>query len=139
MLRTMALIAVYVVGSDRKSDEEPMDEKERKVAIEVSRQMFSSETWQDRLFFRDLKPDELEKTAQGCQAGLESIMVDIGNDRERLFDELKEQALLLREHYSFSEDKDWDAWDREKDNNSNYSGTQLIDITCDFFKPEFNS
>jgi len=106
MLRAMALIAVYVAGSDRKSSEDPIDEKEAKVAIEVSSKMFESEEWQDRLFFRDLKPDELEKTTQGCQAGgLGSIRVDIGNDREKIIDELEEQVNLLREHYSYTEDK----------------------------------
>ena len=76
------------------------------MAIEVSSKMFESEEWQDRLFFRDLKPDELEKTTQGCQAGgLGSIRVDIGNDREKIIDELEEQVNLLREHYSYTEDK----------------------------------
>ena len=121
MLRTMALIAVYVAGSDRKSSEDPIDEKEAKVAIEVSGKMFESEEWQDRLFFRDLKPDELEKTTLGWKAGgMEFIRADIGNDRDMIFDELKDQVNLLKEHYTYSEEKDWDNWDREEGNNTQF-------------------
>jgi hypothetical protein len=119
MLGTMALVAVYVAGSDRKSDEDPIDDKEKEVALDVSRQMFSSLEWQDRLFFRDLTPEEMEKTTQGCEPMMLDF-VDIGNDRERLFDELEEQVLLLREQYSYTEDKDWDNWDREKSNNTQF-------------------
>ena len=133
MLKTMALIAIYVAGSGRKASEESINDKESDIAKDVSSKMFASKEWQDRLFERDLKPDELGITRQfpkrlfqkDIKYGYgkeqqEEFGIEIENGRERCFDELKEQAILLREHYTYSEDKDWDAWDREKSDNTQF-------------------
>ena len=101
MLKVMALVAIYVAGADRKSTEDPIDDKEKEVAQYVAWQMLKEDgEWSERLFFEDGNFHAGE-----CYPMIDDYVIRIGNDRKKLIDELKKRVLELREHYSFSDDK----------------------------------